>query len=197
MKPMNLKISMRFLEGQKDTWAWIVKYGALLLVFLFFYVPAQSRLSSFMDENKALRKQYDSLKKIMESLLTPAEIATVTERVLSFESKLGEATKASRIIDQITLMAEEQHMKMIQIYPDSPILVKNDEGRELEVDGKKLNILPVSFRVETDYENLAGFLKALSENSNWTYVVESLQLQKPDEESESLQCDMTISYITK
>ena len=197
MKLEGIKIPLSFMKGQKDLWAWIIKYGALLLVFLFFYVPIQSRLSSSTDENNALRKQTESLKKIMKSLLTPEEIAAVTARAQSFESNLGETTKASNIIDQITAMAETNHMKMIQIYPDSPVLVKNDEGKELEVGGKKLNILPVSFRVETDYENLGNFLKSLSDNSKWTYVVEALLLQKPDEASESLQCDMTISYITR
>jgi len=197
MKPGDLKISLRFMEGQKDLWVWILKYGAVLLVFLFFYIPIQSRLSSSADESSALKKQTESLKKIMESLLTPQEIASVTERAQSFESKLGETTKASNIIDQITAMSEAHHMKMIQIYPDSPILVKDDEGHELEVEGKKLNILPVSFRLETDYENLADFLKDLSESSKWTYVVETMQVQKPDETTDSLQCDITISYITK
>ena len=114
-----------------------------------------------------------------------------------FESRLADLTKTNAILDEVSKVAEENHLKMVQIYSDSPILVKNDAGQELAVDGKKLSLLPVTFRVEADYKGLANFLKTLNDNAQWTYTVESIQIQTPSSEGESLQCDLSLSYIIR
>ena len=137
------------------------------------------------------------MKKIMTSLLTPEEIELVRGRVDRFESRLADETKTSRILDQITQMCESNRLRLVQVYADSPILVKNEAGQELQVEGKKLNLLPVNFRVEADYKNLSNFLKTLSDESKWTFTVESLQVQRAASESESLQCDITLSFISR
>jgi Tfp pilus assembly protein PilO len=183
--------------GTNNMLGWLAKYGALLAVFLVFFIPIQMRLSSYTSEQSSLKKETESLKKIIESLLTPAEVKAVSENINQFESGLADVTKANQILDEVTRMADEHHMKMVQIYSDSPILVENGANQALEVGGKKLSVLPVSFRVETDYKNLANFLKALSDGSKWTMTVEALQLQRSSTDNESQQCDITLSYLTR
>ena len=192
-----IKISFHSLGKNKDMLAWVLKYGIVLIVFLFFFLPIHGRLSNYQAERSSLRKQIDILKKIVSSLLTPEEIERVRSRVEQFESKLADETKTASILNQITTMCESNHLKLIQIYSDSPVLVKNDAGQELQVEGKKLNLLPVNFRVESDYKSLANFLHELSENSKWTFTVESLSLQRSAAEGESLQCDITLSFISR
>ena len=195
--PEGFKLSFSFLENQKDIWIWLVKYGAVITVFLFFFLPISSRLSSNIAEHNSLKKQISDLKEITTNLLSPEEVARVKERVDRFEQRLADESKTNAILDQVTKIAEENHLKMIQIYSDSPVLVKNEQGQDLEVGGKKLNILPVTFRVEADYKSLANFLRAMSEQATWTYMVEGLQLQESSTEAGSLQCDVTLSYITR
>ncbi len=186
------------LAKRKDVWNWVLRYGAVFTVFLFFFLPGQSRLSSYTAERDSLKKQISDLKQIMNTLLTPEEIERVKGRVDNFESKLADLTKTNAILDEVSKLAEENHLKMIQIYSDSPILVKDNTGKELEVSGKKLSLLPVNFRVQADYKSLGNFLKDMHSQAQWSFTVESLQLQTPEEDAGgSLQCDVTLSYIVR
>ena len=193
----SLKNFLQTLDQKKDLWLWVLKYIGLLTIFLFFYLPVQGRLASHLSETSSLKKQITDLKSIMANMLTPAEIEVVRERVDRFEAKLADETKATKILDQISEFAEKNHLKLIQIYSDSPVSVKNELGKELEVNGKKLYLLPVSFRVEADYKSFATFLKTLNDEAAWTYTVESFQMQKPSDDSESLQCDVTLSFVAQ
>ncbi len=190
----NFKVSMNRREG---LWTWLVKYGIVLAVFLFFFVPIQVRLSGQLIQQGVLKNEIDGLKKLSQSLLSPKEALDASRRVERFESMLTDVTKANEILGEVTRMAEEHHMKMVQIYSDSPVLIDDGTGRALEVEGKKLSLLPLSFRVETGYKDLAGFLKGLSDGSKWIVTVETMELQRSSTENESLQCDMTLSYITR
>jgi Tfp pilus assembly protein PilO len=181
----------------RELWFWVLKYGGVLVAFLFFFIPVESRLSSYLVESGSLQREIDSIKQITATLLTPEEIERVKGRVDQFEAKLAGLTSASAILDDVTKIVEDSHLKMIQIYSDSPVLVKDEKGRELEAGGKKLSLLPVNFRVEADYKNLATFLKKLNDTSQWTFTVESFQLQTPSADGENLQCDITLSYIIR
>ena len=198
---MNVQDRLRLLAGslgeQKGLWFWLAKYAVVFAVFLFFFLPIHGRLSNNSSELHSLRKGIEDLKKISVSLLSPEEVERIGGRVHGFESKLIDATKAAKLLDEITDLAEKNHFNVIQIYSDSPVLIKDLNGKELEVNGKKLSLLPVNFRIETDYKNLANFLKDLADTSSGTYTVESLHLQRTPAENEILQCDITLSYIAR
>ncbi len=193
----SIRSFLKGLDQKKDLWLWVVKYIGVVSIFLFFYVPIQGRLSNHLSETSSMKKQIMDLKNIMASMLTPEEVAVVRGRVDLFETKLADESKAAKILDQISVFAEKNNLKLIQIYSDSPVSVKNEAGQELQVEGKRLFLLPVSFRVESDYKSIANFLKLLSDDSSWIFTIESLQILKPSVESESLQCDLTISYVAQ
>ena len=193
--PEKFNLSLGKLGGQKETLLWIARYAMVMVVFLFIFLPMQTRLSSQFSELKSLKREIDNLKKISTDLLKPEELDRISKRVYTFESKLVDTTKASKILDYITDLAEKNHFNLVQIYSDSPVLIKDPSGKEMEVAGKKLNILPVNFRVETDYKNLANFLKALIDDYFGTFTIESLHAQRTP--SETLQCDITLSYIAQ
>lgn len=176
---------------------WVLRYGAVFSVFLFIFIPMQIRLSSSAIELNSHKKEIEGLKKIMENLLSPAEIKKIDENLNHFESKFADAAMASQIVDEVTRVAEEHHMKMVEINSDAPEPILDDTGKALEVDGRKISLLPVSFRVETEYKELANFIKALSDSPKWNMTVESLTLQRSSAESEKLQCDILLGYITR
>ncbi len=176
---------------------WIIRYGAVLAAFLFVFIPIQIRLSSSAIELNSLKKEIEGLKKIMGSLLSPSEIKKTTEELDRFESKIADVAMASQILDEVNRVAEEHHMKMVEINSDPPVNILDDAGKPLESRGRKLSILPISFRVETSYKDLANFLKQLSDGPKWIVTVESLNLQTSSAESENLQCDVLLSYIAR
>jgi Tfp pilus assembly protein PilO len=190
-----LQLSFGAMQKEKEILVWCFKYGAVFVVFLFFFIPVQSRLSSSHSEVSSMKKQIDDVKKITTSLLTPEEVERVRDRVDRFESKLADQSKMTAILDEITKLSEAHHLRMIQIYSDSPILVKNEEGREMEVGGKKLHLLPVTFRVEGDFKGLSAFLRDIREDSQWINTVESVSILASSGEGEALVCDVTLSYI--
>ena len=196
--PAIFKISVKKrTPAQRESIFWALKYGAVLTVFLVFFVPIQSRLSSYSAERGSLKGQIEDLKKITTSLLTPEEIQRVRDRVDSFEGGLGDETKTNGIIDHISQLAEKNHLQLIQIYPDSPILAKNAQGQELLVGGKKLQLLPVNFSVHSDFKGVGNFLKEMMDDASWSFTVESITLQPSQAEGEGLQCDLTLSFITR
>ena len=191
------KMPTKGMGQQKELIFWGIKYGVVITFFLVIFLPIQGRLSNYSNEKGSLKGQIEDLKKITTSLLTPEEIQRVRDRVDSFEKGLGDETKANVIINQVSNLAEKSNLKLIQIYSDSPILAKNGQGQELLVDGKKLQLLPVNFRVQSDFKGIGNFLKTLADNASWTFTVESMEIKASATEAEGLQCDLTLSFITR
>ena len=192
-----LKILWKSSAGQKQLVVWTIKFAAAFLVFSVFFFPLQKQLGSVSSNIRSLENTIADLKKISVNLLTPQEIGDTEKRVGEFETKLVDPSQASALLDKVSAEAEKNHFNIIQIYSDTPVPVKDETGKDLELRGKKLQWLPVSFRVETDYKSLANFLRSLAEDPGSDCVVESLQVQRPVAESEKLQCDVTLSFIAK
>jgi hypothetical protein len=194
--PDELRQLLRSLMRQKDVSIWLIKYGALVLIFLLIYFPIQQRLSSYASNQNSLKGEIENLKKISEGFLNQKEIETMRERSRLFLDGLVDVGQATVLINKISEQALKNHLNIIQIYSDSPVPIKNDKGEDLELAGKKLNLLPISFRVDTDFKNLGAFFYDLNQASKEVYMVESIRLQKSDPSSETLQCDITLSYIS-
>lgn len=191
-----LRQLLKSLMRQKDVSIWLIKYGALIIIFLLIYFPVQQRLSSYASNQNSLKGEIENLKKISEGFLNQKEIETMRERSKIFLDGLVDVGQAAVLINKISEQAVKNHLNIIQIYSDSPVPIKNDKGEDLELAGKKLNLLPISFRVDTDYKNLGTFFYDLNQASKEVYMVESIRLQKSDPSSETLQCDITLSYIS-
>ncbi len=191
-----LRLLLKSLTRQKAVTIWLVKYGVLIVIFLLIYFPVQQRLSSYASNQNSLRSEIENLKKISEGFLNQKEIETMRERSKLFLDGLVDVGQAAVLINKISEQALKNHLNIIQIYSDSPVPIKNDKGEDLELAGKKLNLLPISFRVDTDFKNLGTFFYDLNQASKEVYMVESIRLQKSDPSSETLQCDITLSYIS-
>jgi hypothetical protein len=189
------RLKFRSLGWRKDGWLWAAKYGGILVVFLIFFVPIQQRLSSYSANERSLKNEISDLKKISEGFLNPQEIAAMQERSERFMAGLTDGSRAAVLIDKISEEAVKNHMSIIQIYSDNPVPIKNERGEELELEEKKLRLLPVSFRAETDYKDLGNFFFSLHENSKEVYMVESVHIQRSTTQAETLQCDITLSYV--
>ena len=180
-------------SGHKGSWLWLPKFGGLITIFLVFFIPAYRDSGLVTSNVESLRKEISDLKKISTSLLTPEELQETEQHVKDFESRLTETSKAGKLLDFISDAADKHHLNVVQIYSDSPVTAKSEAGKDLEFKGKKLMLLPINFRVETDYKTLGNFLKSIKDNLQANVVVESLILKKTSPQSETLQCDNTLS----
>ena len=183
------------MQGQKRSFVGFLKFGGLLAVFLVFFIPAYREYGIVKSNMESLRGEIAALKKISTNLLTPEELKLTEERLTKFESRLVNSSQAGKLLDFISEEAEKSHFNVIQIYSDSPVTAKDELGKELEFKGKKLMLLLINFRVETDYKSLGNFLRAIKEGIQANAVVESLVLKKTSADSESLQCDITLSCV--
>ncbi len=186
-----------FLNKQKYASLWVAKYAVIFIFFIFFFMPIKERGTSYSSNEKSLKREIGDIEKISEGFLNPKEIETLQERQERFENKLTDAGHAASLIHEISQEAEKNHLNIIQIYSDSPIAIKKDDGTDLELRGIKLSLLPVSFRMDVDYKNLASFFNSLLQNSKAIFVVESMHIQKVSPDAQTLQCDVTLSYISK
>ena len=180
---------------RKQSLVWALKFGILFVVFLVFFFPVQRDAGILSSNMDSLKDQIEDLKKISLNLLTPEELKETEQRVNEFKFKLIDSARVNKLLDFISDEADKNHFNVIQIYSDSPITLKDDQGKELELDGKKLMLLPVNFRVETDFKSLGNFLKSLKDNTQGNFVIESLSLKKTTPQMETLQCDLTLSFV--
>ena len=190
-----LKLILMASAGQKRWMLWVLKFGSLLVVFLVFLYPVYRESDNISTNRFSLKDQIDGLKKISTNLLTPEELDNTDKRLKLFESKLVFASKAAGLLDFVSNEADKNHFNVIQIYSDSPATLKDEQSRELVFHGKKLMLLPVNFRVEADYKSFGNFLKAMKDDTPAEFVVELMSLKKTSPDSESLQCDMTVSFV--
>ena len=187
----------RSLKFDKEFLTWMFKFAAIIFVFFIFVFPAQRELNAVSTNLKLLKNQITDIKKISTNLLTPEELKEIESRLKEFESKLIDSSQASALLDFITDEADKNHFHVIQVYSDSPIVIKNETGKELESEGKKLLWLPINFRVETDFKSLGNFLKSLKDEAKGNFLLESLILEKTSTQAESLQCDIALSFVAK
>ena len=196
---MKLSERLKFLRasspGRKRTLFWALKFGALFVVFLIFLLPAHRDYSLATSQVTSLREQTAELKKVSVNLLTPDELQETEQHIKEFESKLIHSAHASTLLDFISNEADKNHLNVVQIYSDSPVTVRDETNKDIEFKGKKLMLLPVNFRMETDFKNLGNFLKSLQDNIKGNCVVESLALKKASPQLESLQCDITLVFV--
>lgn len=185
------------LGRQKGVIIWAAKYGAVFAVFLFFFMPVLARLSEYSAKADSMKREIEDTKKISVSLLGRAEMDATRARVEAFEAALTEAGHTSGLLDRISDEAEKKQFQVIQIFSDNPLLLRDEQGNELELSGKKISLLPVNFRVQTDIKSLAAFLHALALDPKSEFIVESLHLQKTSEQADTLQCDITLGFILK
>ena len=190
-----LKLLVSNSASQKKSMIWALKFGGLLVVFLAFFFPVTREFGAAASNIASHKEQISSLKQMSINLLTPEELASTEKRLDEFETKLMESSRAASLLDFVSAEAEKNHFSVIQIYSDSPSTLKDDRGMEMTVRGKKLMLLPVNFRVETDFKSFGNFLKSMKDNTPAEFVVESMSLKKTSPESESLQCDMTVSFV--
>ena len=181
--------------GQKKSMFWALKFGVLLVVFLIAFFPVTQEFGKVSSHINTLKEQISSLKQISVNLLTPEELASTEKRLNEFEKKLMDSSRAAGLLDFISAETEKNHFSVIQIYSDNPSALKDDQGMEMTMRGKKLMLLPVNFRVETDFKNFGNFLKSMTDNAPTEFVVEAMSLKKTSPESESLQCDITVSFV--
>lgn len=186
---------MAWLSGKKRSWIWALKFGVLFAIFLIFFVPVYKQYDVVTAKANALRDQIGNLKKISDNLLTPEELKETQQRLEDFESKLVNASDAGKLLDYISDEADKNHFNVIQIYADSPVTIKDATGKGLELKGKKMKVLPITFRVETDYKSLGNFLKAVKDEIKGNLVIETLSLKKTSPQLENLQCDITLSCV--
>ena len=189
------KQKLRHLKTRKETWLWTAKYVGVLAMFLIVFVPVYGRVSTRSTDVQTMESQLENMKKIGPSLLSQVDLKALSERVERFEAKLVDASRASELLDQISDEAEKNKFEVIQIYSDTPLPLKDAQEADVQIGAKKLSLLPVTFRVQTDAKSFANFLRSLEENSSGVFVVESLHLQKTSVETQTLQGDVTLSFI--
>ena len=191
----NLKMVFLPGAGKKKNMIWIIKFGVLLTIFLIFFLPVCRDSQTVSSKKAALQTQISDIKKMSVNLLKPEELAGVKARLKEFDSKLIDSSRAASLLDSISTEADKGHLKLIQIYSDNAYALKNDRGQELSMRGKKIMLLPVNFRVEADYKSFGNFLRSMRDSAPAEFVVESMDLKKASPESESLQCDVTVSFV--
>ncbi len=198
MNPLTrIKLILKSPKFDKKFLTWVFKFLGVLSIFLIFVFPSQRELGNLSANLNSLKNQITNVKKISINLLTPEELRETEDRVKEFESKLIDSTQASALLGLISDQADKNHFNIIQIFSESPISIKDEVGKDMEFEGKKLHWLPVNFRIETDYKNLGNFLKSLKDEAKASFLVESLNIEKTASRSESLQCDITLSFVAK
>ena len=134
-----------------------ILYGVCTLLFIFLFVFGYRPLVKKLDHSD------QRLRDLKEQLSAEQDKAVIVKK-LSFKGKLMPQKEAALAIDAITEKGKELGLKFIAITPQQ----KRTEG--------DLQLLPITFQIESTYNNLGEFLLYLEDFGRTLAAVEDLSI---------------------
>lgn len=184
-----------FQRHQNRSVVWGAKFGVILIIFFIIYLPAQGEYGSLSKSLGQRNKDIASAKQSGLNLLQPQELEEAAKNANNLESQFFDVAQASKAIDLVSDEAAKHNFTISNINSEALVPVNDEAGKEIERSGKKLKRIPVHIQFETNFKNIADFLRALTESSGHLWVLESLSIQKTAPQSEDLKCQMTLSFF--
>ena len=173
----------------KDALVWGLMSIVLIVGTLFIYFPVQKKCSRVNQALLAKKQEIQMVKASGISLLSSSELARLQKEANDFRSGFVKISQVAGVLNSISEEAKRNHLKVMSIHSEDPEPLKLDTGQG------SLNRLPITMRMEADYQALASFLATLNEKSSKKFVVESFQVKKLSPASTVLDCQVTLSFF--
>lgn len=186
-------------EALRSDWKWVARLVILIAVFVGVLIPIQNRLTNAKKALVQRQHEIELAKKAGLNFLSAVELSQIQTRATSFESGYILLSQVTNVLDKISEEARKHHLRVIRIHSESPVPLVAADGSEIFVKEKRLSRLPIRIRLETTFRSLGDFLKALSQTSKQTFVVDEIILTPATEETKSennLRCDLALSYFS-
>jgi len=157
---------------------------AILIFFVFVYLPSQRQVTSLKKELEYFNSQISSINSIIDKK------KSFQENIFSLQERLKELDRFPH--------KEEQTLKIISdIAKESKIDIKNlaprqkqefiyAEDLKLSIDGKGVIVMPVLLSLRCAYNDLIVFLTKLNKDLPAFISVESLEIERSDRSGQKL-----------
>ena len=184
-------------QALRSDWKWLLRFVVLFTIFVALLIPAQARIKRFSSAVAQRQHEIEIAKGAGLNFLSSVELQQIQKQSASFENGYILLSQVTSVLDKISDEAHKHHLRVIRSHSDSPVPLVSLSGGDISVKGKKLSRLPIRIRLEANFRNLGDFMKALSENSKQSFVVDEIVIEPAIEPGENnLRCDLTLIYFS-
>ena len=148
-------------QNQKNI---IITSSVILLVFLllwvFLYFPSSKEIASLKNELVSTEQQIQGIEILLSGSQSRDEaIRLLKQRQLYLSNKFPRQEEDSlRIIPEV---ARKMNIEVVSLQPGTRVEFLDENGKQVIIDGKSANYLPITMEVVCYYKDMVSYLTEL------------------------------------
>lgn len=170
-------------QNMDEKQRYMVFGGVLLVIFLLdYFLLMKPQLDTFFKVNSKISVLSAELKEAKENITKKSfylsEVQKLKKRVSEANAKVKPKEDLPSILEQISLLADQNKLKIDQILPNS-----ENQTLVLEDNKKKYYSLPIFIQARSDYHNFGRFINSI-ENSDIFFNIKSFTISSTESDRE-------------
>ena len=154
----------------------LITISVFLILWLFIYLPAKKRVRGLQSELSRLESEIKNIESI-------AGKATMSEGVNSMQQRFQELNnkfpaKEEEAFRLLSNFAKKLNIEFISIKPKPKEIFLDEDDQEIKIEEKTCQIVFVSLRLRSDYENLVKYIEGLKDHLPGFIAIEELNIAK-------------------
>lgn len=154
-----------------------VIFFAFLLLWIFVYLPAGKEIRNLKSQLLSTEQQIQGIEVYLSGSENRDEAIRALEQKQQYLSSRF-PSKEEESLRIITELARKNNIEVVSLQPDSKVEFSDASGKQLVIDGKTANYLPVALEVSCFYKDLVKYLSDLKSNLPAFASVNSLNIKK-------------------
>ncbi len=149
----------------------------LVLTNAFIYVPALRKIDALNSELSAMQSQIEQIEAAVgRERSIAAGIELLKNRYGQLDMKFP--SKEEDALRSISELARERNIAIITMKSQPKVQFLDAENKNVEIDGKICQILPVAIEMKSGYKDLGQYIETLKKSLPAYVTIERLKIQK-------------------
>lgn len=165
-------------QAQKKIIIAVIIFIVVFIIFLsFVYAPSKRKVSQLKSELAAIEQELKDIQMIAGQAGSLEEsIALLKERFIILEGKFP--AKEEEVLRKISDLAHQLKINFTSFTPGAKKIVTQSDGTSLKVDQRICRSVTVTIEMNSSYESLVKYIKALNHDLPALITVEKLELSR-------------------
>jgi len=148
-----------------------------ILAVLLFYLPALKNISNLKRDLTDAQRQIQEINAMIGTAKTMGEgIIALKEKADFLNKKFPDKEEGS--IRLLSEYARKLGIELVSISPGNKTGILNDSGKQITIEGRIYQKLPIYLELDCSYKDLLLYLEALREQLPAFISIESLEISK-------------------
>lgn len=148
-----------------------------LILWFFIYLPSKNSISKIKSEVFTLEGGVKRVEKIMDKSRTIEEaIKTLEERGQELKNKFFQKEEES--LRMLSVFAKGLNIELISLKPLAKQVFLDADNREIKIEGRACQVIPVSLEMRCFYKYLIKYLDTLNKKLPAFITIERLNINR-------------------